>query len=128
MRIRPGTIVMLLSFALIVYALVAVLAVQRIMHTLCMLRGQTRSVTPTDYTLVVRLVVSGGLGVIAERIASVFVRRHRRNHNQCIKCGWPRTIERPVCAQCGLRHALPMVLESRFDVIRVTDRPRLSLR
>ena len=126
MRIRPGTIVTFLCFSLMVYAVVAVLAVQRVMNITCRL-GCSMSSPPTPSITdgpIYTSLLFGGLGFVSQYIAGIFVQRHRNNHNQCIKCAWPRTMDRPVCPQCGRRHTKPMVLESRFEVLCDSDRPR----
>ncbi len=125
MRIRPGTIVTFLCFMLLLYAVVAVLAVQHVMRVTGSMRcWMTSPPTPsfTDGPIYIA-VLSGTLGFVAQYIVGIFVQRHRHNHNQCIRCGWPRTIGRPACPQCGRRHIKAMVLESRFEVICNMDRP-----
>ena len=131
MSIRPGLVVYVLSVAMVVYIVLAAVAIQRIMERICILYSRPPTPIYANGNLYIAsqaVPVSGILctcllSSATQYAATCFLKRHRRNHNQCVHCAWPRTADRSHCPQCGLKHAKPMLLEQRFEVMCVTHRP-----
>ena len=81
MRIRPGTVVMFLCFALVVYALIAMLAIHAVTRlTSCTMGAGPRVVKPPmSNRQVAGIAIAGVGGYIGQFVAGIYVRRHRRN-------------------------------------------------